>query len=72
MNIEATKIDLVQRLLSIEDEEVLNRILAMLDMNFETNPQLTQALQAGLEDIRDGRVYPHEDVRKLYEKWLQK
>lgn len=72
MNIEATKIDLVQRLLSIEDEDVLNRIEALLDLNLETNPQLTEALRAGLADINEGRVYPHEEARKLYEKWLQK
>ncbi|HLF63173.1 MAG TPA: hypothetical protein VI603_05460 [Saprospiraceae bacterium] len=51
MNIEATKIDLVQRLLTIDDEEVLHRIEALLDMNVEVNPNLTEAIQAGLDDI---------------------
>lgn len=71
MNIEATKIDLVQRLLTIEDEEILQRIEAVLDLDMVVNPDLTDAIQAGLEDIKAGRVHPHSEVRKLYSKWIK-
>lgn len=27
-------------------------------------------IEAGLDDMANGRTVPHEEVRKLYEKWL--
>lgn len=30
------------------------------------------AIDKGLEDIKKGRVIPHEDVKKSLEKWISK
>jgi len=30
------------------------------------------AILRGLEDIKAGRVVPHEKVKKMYKKWLNK
>lgn len=29
-----------------------------------------QSIERGLEDSKNGRVTPHSEVRKRYEKWL--
>jgi len=28
------------------------------------------AIEKGLEDVKAGRVKPHSEARKIYEKWL--
>jgi len=71
MSIETTKIDLVQRLLTVDDEEILHRIEALLDSNFAVNPDLQNSIKEGLDDMKEGKVHPHSEARKLYEKWLR-
>ena len=52
MSIETTKIDLVQRLLTVDDEEILHRIEALLDSNFAVNPDLQNSIKEGLDDMK--------------------
>ena len=63
MNIETIKIDLVQRLLTIESEEVLHEIEKILDRDIAV-------IREGLENINKGETQPHSEVRKLYDKWV--
>jgi predicted transcriptional regulator len=70
MNIETMKIDLLQRLLTIDSEDILIEIEKILDRDLEMNPNLSQSIQAGLANIEQGETMSHEEVRKLYDKWL--
>jgi predicted transcriptional regulator len=70
MSIDAIKIELLQRLLTIENEDILLEIEKLLDRDLEMNPGLSASIQAGLENIQKGETIPHEEVRKLYDKWL--
>lgn len=70
MSIENIKIDLVQRLLTIESEDVLQEIEKILDRDVEVNPTLQKAIKEGLENIKNGETKTHSEVRKLYDKWI--
>ena len=70
MNIESIKIDLIQRLLNIESEEVLHEIEKILDRDIAINPALQEAIREGLENITNRETQPHSEVRKLYDKWV--
>ena len=70
MNIDTIKIDLMQRLLTIESEDVLLEIEKILDRDLEMNPELQHALTEGLANIEKGETQPHAEIRKLYERWL--
>lgn len=70
MNIETIKIDLVQRLLTIESEEVLHEIEKILDRDIAVNPALQDAIREGMENIKKGEAQAHSEVRKLYDKWI--
>jgi len=70
MNIETIKIDLMQRLLTIDSEDILLEIEKILDRDLEMNPGLSTSIKEGLENIEKGETIPHEEVRKLYDKWL--
>jgi hypothetical protein len=70
MSIENIKIDLVQRLLTIESEDVLHEIEKILDRDIAVNTALQQAIQEGMENIQKGETQPHSEVRKLYDSWI--
>ena len=70
MNIDTIKIDLMQKLLTIESEDVLLEIEKILDRDLEMNPELKHALTEGLANIEKGETQPHAEIRKLYERWL--
>ena len=63
MNIEARKISLVHRLLTIQKEAVLDKIEALLT---KETPSLTldqkQAIDKGIKSIEEERVSSHENV----------
>ncbi|KAA6306720.1 hypothetical protein EZS27_037822, partial [termite gut metagenome] len=33
-------------------------------------PEERAAIDRGLKDVEEGRTTPHEEVRKIYAKWL--
>ncbi len=70
MSIENIKIDLVQRLLTIESEEVLQEIEKILDRDVDVNPELQAAIKEGLENIKNGETKTHSEVRKQFENWI--
>ena len=70
MNIEKIKIDLVQKLLAIENEEVLQEINKILDRSVNVNPKLQRAIKEGIDNIKNGETKTHSEVRKLYDKWV--
>lgn len=40
------------------------------DWWFSISEKERESINAGLQDLANGRTIPHEQVRKLYEKWL--
>lgn len=72
MSIETVKIELIQKVLLIDDKKVLDSLSAILDTPVDENPELAAAIREGLDDIHAGRVKPHAEARLIYERWLQK
>lgn len=71
LNVQNTKIDLIQWLTTIEDETLLKKLLEFRNAaTYELTEAERQAVEDGLEDMRNGDVVPHAQTRKTYEKWL--
>ena len=55
---------------SIERLKMLRDNPKKLDWWDEITDEEKSAIDKGLADIKAGRVKPHKEARKLYEKWL--
>jgi hypothetical protein len=77
MSLATTKLELVQRLLATKDKDVINYIKALFDSHegswFDELPdEVQKSVQKGLADAEKGKVVPHAEVKKKYQKWLKK
>ncbi|MBI1286334.1 MAG: hypothetical protein GC178_02040 [Flavobacteriales bacterium] len=71
LNVQNTKIELIQWLTTIEDARLLKKLLDFRDATtYELSEAEKQAVDEGLEDLQNGDVIPHAEARKTYEKWL--
>ncbi|TKB96959.1 hypothetical protein [Pedobacter cryophilus] len=72
------KIQIINKVTSIEDQSVLEEIYKLVNMESELDSiyKLTQeekeAIEFGLEDIKAGRVYSSEDADKMMKECLKK
>lgn len=73
MSIEEQKELLIRKIQSEKDEHVLNTVYHLLERDFEiaetkkiylTDHQ-KKGVQAGLSDIKAGRIYSHEEIQKM-------
>jgi predicted transcriptional regulator len=64
----------------IKDVNILKAISVILKKEREhekndfydaLNPSLQASIDRGLAQIKSGETFPHEEVRKRYEKWLK-
>ena len=79
MNIQNIKIDLVQKLLSVKDEVVLNKINQILDKEVIvaytvdgkplTIEQYNKNLKEAEKEIESGDFISHEELEKKSAKW---
>jgi hypothetical protein len=73
LNVTQTKLELIQWLTGLQDVSVLEKLLELSRQKAEPY-QLSRAekesVLKGLEDLKNGNVVPHSEVRKIYEKWL--
>ena len=74
-NVQATKLELIQWLSTLDNPKVLEQILAIRnttknDWWSETSSEIQQSIEQGVNDADSGKVHPHTEVRKLYGKWL--
>lgn len=76
LNIEKEKLEIIKWVTSLKDNTAFER-LRMLRKNsnkkdwwHEISEDEKASIEKGLADIRAGRVKPHKEARKLYEKWL--
>jgi len=65
MNIEARKYHLIERVVHFDENEI-NKVELFLDRE----SQLSVSLDRALMQVEEGKVTPHSEVRKKYEKWL--
>ncbi len=70
---EATKLELIEWLSKLDDEDTINYIKVVKDSSNQKNDwwndltkEQMQGIERGLKDIDEGKVIPHDQVRKKY------
>ena len=75
LNIQNKKLELIQWLSTVEDSNIIEKIM---DLRKKENKDWwnaipeneKQSIDKGLNDANSGKLNPHSNARKLYEKWL--
>lgn len=77
MDIQATKLDLLQRILSLGKESLLLKIKELIDSEMIvgystagvplTKDEYNKKLDKASKEIKDGKFYIHEEVEKIIE-----
>jgi len=76
MNALAEKIDIIQWIAGLNDRSILQQLKKIKEQAKQQDWWKTiseeerQSIERGLEDSKNGRITPHSDVKKRYEKWL--
>ena len=77
MDLHLEKLKLIEWLAGLQDEKVVERIKSLRDNPTGTTDwwnDLSQAqkdsIDRGLKDAAEGRVTPHDEVKKRYDQWL--
>lgn len=74
--LEKEKKEIIKWVTNLKDSVVLEKLRLLRtkpkakDWWEETSEEEKLAIERGLTDIRQGKVKPHKEVKKLYEKWL--
>ena len=73
MGLEAIKLELIEWLTQLEDQDTINYLKVVKDSSSDDSDwwdalseDLKKGVEAGLKDIEDGKVMDHEDVKKKY------
>ena len=74
-NIESKKLALIQWLTSLNDVSMIDKILELKqketkDWWNETSDEEKESIEKGLSDAESGKLTPHSEIIKKYEKWL--
>ena len=74
-NIETKKLALIQWLTSLNDVSMIDKILELKqketkDWWNEISNEEKESIEKGLSDAVSGKLKPHSEIRKKYEKWL--
>jgi hypothetical protein len=78
MNAYAEKVEIIQWIAGLKDISTLRQLKKIKEQS-EVNQQVSvdtisvnerESIQRGIDDLKNGRVTPHSEVRKKYEKWL--
>ncbi|WP_029035342.1 hypothetical protein [Salinimicrobium terrae] len=77
MDIKATKLELMQLLLQTDKESVLSKVRSVLEEETgdwwdDLGKEEREEIYVGLVQADIGEVIDHEEVRKKFDKWLQK
>lgn len=72
--IQNKKLELIQWLSTVEDISLLDKILALRKQEKDWWKTISDdekaAIEEGIAQADAGKLIPHSDVRKRYEKWL--
>jgi len=79
MNISSEKLEIIQRIIDIQDNELLSLVKSIIsapgksktDWWDQISEEEIESINRGLEDHNQGRVQSHDQIRKKYEKWLK-
>jgi predicted AAA+ superfamily ATPase len=72
------KLEIINKITSITDTEILSEIyrLVNLESNMESSYKLSEeekkAIELGLKDVKEGRLYSNEQADNLIQEWLKK
>lgn len=74
-NTETKKLALIQWLTSLNDASLIDKILELKqketkDWWNEISDEEKESIEKGLSDAESGKLKPHSEIRKKYEKWL--
>ncbi len=69
------KIELIQWLTTLDDETVIQKLMDLRNRQLKDGwNKLSDAeiksIKKGLEDAKNGKLVPHSEARKIYEKYL--
>jgi len=78
MNAYAEKIEIIQWIAGLDDKATLRQLrkikeqsdIKLQEVNDLISEKEYESIQRGIDDSANGRVTPHSEVRKKYEKWL--
>lgn len=76
VNVEKEKLEIIKWVTTIKDESSIAKLKMLKDKvkSYDWWNEITReekaAIEKGIEDSKAGRVKPHKEARKLYEKWL--
>jgi hypothetical protein len=78
MNAYAEKIEIIQWISGLDDKATLNQLrkikeqsdIKLNDLVDSISLKERESIQRGIEDSANGKVTPHSEVRKKYEKWI--
>ncbi len=69
------KVNLIQRILFLEDDKALNRILKVLDKEdapLKLNSTLKSVLVKSQKSIRQGKGISHKDAMQQINQWMKR
>ena len=75
LNLQNKKLELIQWLSSIEDSTIIEKIMDLrkkesMDWWNSISKSEKEAIESGIIDADSGKLNPHSNARKMYEKWL--
>ena len=75
LNLQNKKLELIQWLSTIEDSTIIEKIMDLRkkeskDWWNSISESEKESIEKGLQDADAGKLNPHSNARKLYEKWL--
>jgi predicted transcriptional regulator len=76
INVEKEKLEIIKWVTGLKDDTAIERLRMLrehptdIDWWEEITEEEKTAIDKGLADIKAGRVKPHKEAKKLYEKWL--
>ena len=69
MNIEVRKYHLIEQMMQLNEDQI-NKLENFI--NEVSEADLSASLDRSMQQAKQGKVTPHNEVRKKYEKWLYK
>lgn len=76
LNVEKEKLEIIKWVTGLKDSTTIGRLRMLrkspkkLDWWNEITEEEKSAVDKGIDDVKAGRVKPHKEAKKLYEKWL--
>ena len=82
MNLQARKLNLIEGLLGVTDAKILSRVDSFLKTEVAkarekeivpmTMKEYHDMIDRSLEDVRNGKIIEHEDLKKEIRTWTEK